>query len=118
MYQGKLLILASGSRLSYHVFRCASALGHAVYVAGSGTAKILAASRYCKGYFGICFDIDNYEMAADELNAIVSKIGADWIIPSDAVTTRFLGAVRHLVATNTFPVPSPAVFDTLNDKSR
>jgi predicted ATP-grasp superfamily ATP-dependent carboligase len=79
---------------------------------------VLAASHYCKGYFGICFDIDNYESAADKLNAIVFKIGADWVIPSDAVTTRFLGAVRHLISTKAFPVPSPSVFDILNDKSR
>jgi hypothetical protein len=118
MYQGKLLILASGSRLPYHVLRCASVLGHRGYVAGSGTARLLATSRYCKRYFDVCFDIDKYEVAAYELNAIVSKIGADWIIPSDAVTTRFLGTVKHLMITNAFPVPSPLVFDTLNDKSR
>jgi predicted ATP-grasp superfamily ATP-dependent carboligase len=79
---------------------------------------LIASSRYCRKFFDVSFDADTYEAAITKLAFIIAETKVDWVIPSDARTTRFLAASKHALDVNVFPVPQPEIFDLLNDKSR
>src|SRR5262249_42459296 len=112
-----LLVLATGYRPQYRVLRCAAALGARVYVAGPECARSLALSRFCRGFFQIPLDETDPSIGR-RLDRLCAREKIWIVLPSDAVTTRFLSAVGHTLATPRFPVPDADSFHHLNTKER
>lgn len=112
-----ILMLSAGFVAQYRVMRCAAARGARVHVLGSGAAPSLALSRFCHAYRPFDFGRD-LQSAARAIDDYASRNGIDLVLPSDAPTTRFLAAVRPLLATASFPVPELAAFDELATKDR
>lgn len=113
-----VLILASTLRLPYRVLRCTAVLGHTVFVAGNDDVAPLIVSRQCSGFFAINIDRDDRNAITAEINSIVAQVAADYVIASDAKTTRLLAAIQDRIEADVFPLPPLAIFDDLNDKRR
>lgn len=116
----KALILANGFRLQYRTLRCAAPLFDRVEVYGTTDARALSRSLFCRrfhpsrsgpGAFGTVADLD-------AVNRILTERGIDYLLPSDADTTRFLAEHRTSIAAACYPVPNAGTFDTLNDKAQ
>lgn len=113
----KCLILASGSRLQYRTLRCAAEYFRSAYVLGSSEARPLSSSRACKAFFDAPVGRDNFQdLAPDLINTICADLRIGYILPSDSITTRYLTTTRDRLEPRSFPVPSTAVFDVLDNK--
>ena len=116
----RALIIANGFRLQYRVLRCAAAYFEDVFVLGAGEASSLRHSSQCTDYFP--FPKSFSEMSDDEIittiNDVCDELAIDCIVPSCAVTTRFLAVHGNDLLAPHFPVPAQSVFDVLNDKWR
>ena len=112
-----ILVLASGFAPQYRVLRCAAATGAAVYILGDKRAVWLAISRYCRKFvdWQVGWDVAAPSVVA-ALNEIIAEHSIDCVVPSDALTTRFLSLVRKDLQCRTFPVPDTHAFDQLNTK--
>ncbi|KRE05848.1 hypothetical protein ASE63_05880 [Bosea sp. Root381] len=116
----KALILANGFRLQYRALRCAAPLFDAVHVYGTADAKSLSQSAFCRRFHARRSTDEPFATPADveAIGRILSEEGIDYILPSDADTTRFLAEHRGSLPATCYPVPTPEAFDSLNDKSR
>ncbi|MDF9392761.1 MULTISPECIES: ATP-grasp domain-containing protein [Methylococcus] len=115
-----LLLMASNTPFQYRVLRCAAQAGASVFILGSGRAKFLAWSRYCKDFvlYPRDFGEENSSELVDIINSLSSILDIDYVIPGCGDTTRLLGQIRDRLHSKCFPVPPPSVFDTLNDKGK
>jgi biotin carboxylase len=114
---GSCLVLATGSRLQYRALRCAADYFHAVYVLGTSEARPLSMSHACSGFFDAQSTKDRFhEIRSSTLNEICTVKQIGYIIPSDAITTRYLATVKDHVNARCFPVPTAEVFDVLDNK--
>ena len=114
----RLLLLASNFGAPYRALRCVAALGTEVYVVGSGPARSLALSRFCRRFEPFSFELKNVEDAACRLDAAARAVGADMVVPSDFETTRFLAQVRPYLLTPTFPLSAPETIEQLGTKDQ
>jgi ATP-grasp domain-containing protein len=116
--QGQLsvLVLASGWRLQYRALRCAAACFDRVYVLGTKEARPLALSLWCHSFHQLRFEEGFGPGSISFIRRLCEKLRIDWIIPSDARTTRFLTVAGNMLGPKSFPVPNTAVFDQLSDK--
>lgn len=116
----KALILANGFRLQYRTLRCAAPLFDAVHVYGPADARSLAKSAFCRRFHPRRSPEQPFATPADveAIRHILSEEGIDYILPSDADTTRFLAEHRGSFSAICYPVPTVEAFDDLNDKAR
>lgn len=112
-----ILQLSSWFGAQYRVLRCAAAGGGEITVAGPEGARALAKSRYCKRFVPLSFEGAACATAAD-IDTYARRYNIDLVIPSDAVTTRFLSTIAKDLQTPHFPVPETAAFDRLVSKDR
>jgi glutathione synthase/RimK-type ligase-like ATP-grasp enzyme len=112
------LIVAFAFKLNYHVLRLAEASGCTVHVLGRDCGLGLKFSRFCSSYQHFDFDptTQSLEKAVMEIERAIARVSADVILPSDAVSTRLLAAVADRLSIPTYPLPSAALFDTMNNK--
>jgi hypothetical protein len=117
--QGQLsvLVLASGWRLQYRALRCAAACFDRVYVLGTKEARPLALSVWCHSFHQLRFEEGFGPGSISFIRRLCEELRIDWVIPSDARTTRFLTEAGTMLGPKSFPVPNTAVFDQLSDKS-
>jgi biotin carboxylase len=113
----RLLFLATDFAAQYRALRCVAALGAEVYVAGSGPARSLALSRYCRRFLPFAFEDAGAEAAA-ELETIAADVQADMLVPGDLPATQFLARVRPHLTTPVFPLSDPAAIAALGTKDR
>lgn len=116
--QGQLsvLVLASGWRLQYRALRCAAVCFDRVYVLGTKEARPLALSVWCHSFHQLRFEGFG-PGSISFIRRLCEELRIDWVIPSDAHTTRFLTEAGTMLGPKSFPVPNTAVFDQLSDKS-
>lgn len=116
----KALILANGFRLQYRTLRCAAPLFESVEVYGTSDSRTLARSFYCRRFHPSRSGPDAFGTPADigAINEILITRGLDYILPSDADSTRFLAEHRSALAATSYPVPDVETFDALNDKAQ
>jgi len=115
-----ILLLGFASAQPYHVMRCAAAAGHSVSVLGNGPAQNLLRSRACTDLYLSDFDYraPDYRILTAEIAHLAIAIGFDLVMPSDAVATRALAAVKDEIPLPTTPLAEPGIIDTLNDPAR
>lgn len=113
----RLLFLATDFAAQYRALRCVAALEAEVYVAGSGPARSLALSRYCRRFLPLAFEGAGPEAAA-ELETIAADVQADMLVPGDLPATQFLARVRPYLTTPVFPLSDPAAIAALGTKDR
>jgi biotin carboxylase len=115
----RLLILAAGFRFQYRVLRCAAATGAEVTVIGDPTARGLARSRYCARFIpsAAALTLEHADALVEQINRVIEAHAIDRVLPGDGPTTRLLGGLQQRLRAPCFPVPSPQVFDQLNDKA-
>jgi predicted ATP-grasp superfamily ATP-dependent carboligase len=117
----RILLLASGYGPQYRVLRCAAESGAEVYVVGNRhleDAGMLASSRFCREFIRI--DDRAFECGDESIrliNDICGELRIDWVLPSDAKTTRYLARYKSEIGTKVFPLPSVDVFERLNRKT-
>jgi predicted ATP-grasp superfamily ATP-dependent carboligase len=116
----RVLLLASGYGPQYRVLRCAAESGAEVYVVGNRhleDAGMLASSRFCRQFIRI--DDRAFDQGSGfthQLNELCKELRIDWVLPSDARTTRYLARHHHEIASKVFPLPGLDVFERLNSK--
>ena len=111
----RLLFLATDFAAQYRALRCVAALGAEVYVAGSGPARSLALSRYCRRFLPFAFEGAGPEAAA-ELQTIAADVQADMLVPGDLPATQFLARARPYLTTPVFPLSDSAAIAALGTK--
>ncbi|HEY1962188.1 MAG TPA: ATP-grasp domain-containing protein [Rhizomicrobium sp.] len=114
----RILLLAAGFAAQYRVLRCAAALHAEVCVLGSGAARSLALSRYCRQFRPFSFDAAEPVEAARRLDAEAHRWRADIVLPGDFATTKFLARVQPHLRTAAFPLPDADSVDSLGGKDR
>ena len=115
----RVLLLAAGFSAQYRVLRCAAALPADVHVLGTGSARSLSLSRYCRSFQEIDFgSAEEISVSAARIDEVASRLGVELILPSDASTTRFLIRARPHLATPCFVLPDLETFDALATKDR
>jgi hypothetical protein len=114
----RILQLAFAYQLQYVVMRCAHLAGHEVHVLGAGHARGFRYSLACSSYHEL-----EHVPGRDALDDIVAevihwigKLGAEAVLPSDALSTRLLIAIADRLPVGTCPLPVASCFDALNDK--
>ena len=112
-----VLILASEWRLSYRTLRCAARCFDRIYVVGTRRARPLARSSFCQSFHYLPLEEDFGKTIVPLINHLCATLFIDWVIPSDARTTRFLTESRGMLESKSYPVPDTSTFDLLNDKS-
>lgn len=114
------IMLAFACKQQYHALRAAAAAGHEVHVLGQDCARGLRLSRYCASYRNFDFDplSQPIDAALTEITHWTRKLSADYILPSDIVSTRLLAALAERLPVPTCLLPDAACFDKLNDKWR
>jgi predicted ATP-grasp superfamily ATP-dependent carboligase len=112
-----VLILATEWRLAYRTLRCAAACFDRVYVVGTSGARPLAFSFCCRSFYRLPLGKTFSAVSVSFIKHLSEKLRIDWIVPSDAATTRFLTVAAAMLGPKTYPVPGTATFDQLNDKS-
>jgi hypothetical protein len=114
-----ILLLAQSFQAPYRVMRCAAAAGANVFLFCNDDARSLALSRFCAGYRDFVFEPEpSPDAAAAEIEEFCRAYKIDMIFPADAIATRLLARVRHLLTTPVFPIPDLATFDQLVTKDR
>lgn len=114
-----ILLLAQSYQAPYRVMRCAAATGAKVFLLCNAEARSLAVSRFCAGWREFTFEPEPaVEAAAGEIERFCRAHKIDLILPADAIATRLLARVCHLLATPVFPIPDLATFDQLVTKDR
>jgi ATP-grasp in the biosynthetic pathway with Ter operon len=111
------LVLASEWRLQYRTLRCAARCFDRIYVLGTKEARPLAHSLSCQAFHHLPFEEGFDSTSVPFINRLTYQLSIDWVIPSDARTTRFLTENGAMLGPNSYPVPDTATFDLLNDKS-
>jgi hypothetical protein len=111
------LILASGWRLQYRTLRCAARCFDRIYVLGTKEAYPLARSLSCESFHFLPFKEGFGSTSVPFINRLCDQLSIDWVIPSDAHTTRFLTENEAMLGPKSYPVPDTAAFDALGDKS-
>ena len=114
----RVLLLAAGFAAQYRVLRCTAALGAASCVLGSGAARSLAFSRYCRVFRPFSFDDADAPEAARRLDAEAREWRADIVLPADFATTKFLARARPNLQTASFPLPECEAVESLGAKDR
>ena len=112
-----VLILASEWRLPYRTLRCAALCFDRVYVVGTKEAHPLARSLFCQSFHYLPFEDGFGRTSIPFINRLCDQLSIDWVIPSDAHTTRFLTENKAALRPKSYPVPDTATFELLNDKS-
>jgi predicted ATP-grasp superfamily ATP-dependent carboligase len=113
----RLLLLATDFGSQYRALRCAAALGAEVFVLGSGAARSLALSRYCKRFLPFSFESGDAAAAA-VVEAAASALDIDMLVPADLPSAEFLARVKAHLHTPTFPLPDAAALEALGTKDR
>ncbi|WP_164919637.1 ATP-grasp domain-containing protein [Hansschlegelia zhihuaiae] len=110
-------MLAEGFRLQYRVLRCAAETFNDVFVLGTRNAVPLRLSSFCRRFIPL---VGTRFSDGDDrrINQVCDEFGITFVLPSCLASTRFLARHRHLINASCFPVPSPEVFDQLDDKWR
>ena len=111
------LILASEWRLPYRTLRCAARCFDRIYVLGTKEAHPLARSLSCQSFHYLPFEEGFGSTSVPFINRLSDQLSIDWVIPSDARTTRFLTENGAMLGPKSYPVPDTATFDLLSDKS-
>ena len=111
------LILASEWRLPYRTLRCAARCFDRIYVLGTKEARPLARSLSCQAFHYLPFEEGFGSTSVPFINRLSDQLSIDWVIPSDARTTRFLTENGAMLGPKSYPVPDTSTFDLLNDKS-
>ncbi len=115
----RVLLLAENLRLPYRVLRCAAACFDDIYVLGAPGAVKLGTSKHCRRYFDLGESFGSFDPASVErINAICASYDIGQVLPSCAVTARYLSLHGRALHARHYPVPSVAVFDQLDDKWR
>src|SRR5690242_17305750 len=114
-----ILLLGFAFALPYHVMRCVAAAGHSVSVLGNGPARALRRSHTCEDLYLSDFDYrtQDHRILTREIAHLAITIGFDLVMPSDAVSTRALAAVKDEIPLPTTPVAPVEIFDTLHDST-
>src|SRR5262245_61917158 len=113
------LVLAADNDLPYRVLRCVSDAGLKTHVLGiSGSkASILATSRFCSSYHTIPRQALLTGAAVQDVNALIRQLRIRLVIPSDPVSTVFLGRFGAGLLADVFPVPGHEAFENLHAKN-
>ena len=112
-----VLILASAWRLPYRTLRCAARCFDRIYVLGTKEAGPLARSLFCQSFHYLPLGESFDRTSVPVINRLCAQLSIDWVIPSDAHTTRFLAESGAMLGSKSYPVPDTSTFDLLNDKS-
>lgn len=114
----RVLILASGFKLEYHVMRLVVAAGHSAHILGMGAARQFKYSRYCSSFHEFNFDPLSrpLEETLAELKTWINRLSVDLVIPSDIVSTRLLVELGPRLPMPTNALPTLECFDRVNDK--
>ncbi len=112
-----VLILASEWRLPYRTLRCAARCFDRIYVLGTKDAYPLARSLSCESFHFLPSKKGFDSTSVPFVNRLCDQLSIDWVIPSDAHTTRFLTENKAALGPKSYPVPDTATFELLNDKS-
>lgn len=113
----RALILAAGFRLQYRVLRCAAEAFDEVFVLGLPDAGNLKLSARCSRFFPAAAGFaEAHPETIAQVNDLCRTYDVDLVLPSCAETTRFIAMCGSDLATESYPVPSLAAFDTLDDK--
>jgi hypothetical protein len=115
-----ILLLGFAFALPYHVMRCAGAAGHSVAVLGNGPAHALLRSPSCADFYLSDFDYHapDYRILTQEIAHLAIAIGFDLVMPSDAVSTRALAAIKDEIPLPAATLTSVGIFDTLSHRAR
>jgi biotin carboxylase len=114
----RVLLLAAGFAAQYRVLRCAAALGAEVCVLGSGAARSLALSRFCRRFRPFSFHSADAVRAAQRLDEVAQEWRADIVLPGDFATTKFLARVKPHLQTACFPMSEAEAIESLGGKDR
>ncbi len=114
----KALMLAFNYTLPYHVLRAASRAGMQVHTLGAGPSRGLQLSRFSAGFRALTFNPAKPDIASvlAQISAECRRLNPDIILPADDLATEILAALRPLLPVRTIELPSPALFNRLNDK--
>jgi hypothetical protein len=112
-----VLLLGFAFALPYHVMRCAVAAGHRVTVLGNGPAQALLRSPSCADFYlsDFAYRTPDYSILVQEIAHLAIALDFDLVMPSDAVSTRALAAIKDEIPLPTTPLSPVETFDTLND---
>ncbi|MFL6690882.1 MAG: ATP-grasp domain-containing protein [Alphaproteobacteria bacterium] len=113
----RLLLLATDFGSQYRALRCVAALGAEVFVLGSGAARSLAMSRYCKRFLPFSFESGDTAAAA-AVEAAAGALDIDMLVPADLPSAEFLARVKAHLHTPTFPLSDAAALKALGTKDR
>jgi hypothetical protein len=86
-------------------------------VVGTKEAHPLARSLFCQSFHYLPFEDGFGRTSIPFINRLCDQLSIDWVIPSDAHTTRFLTENKGALGPKSYPVPDTATFELLNDKS-
>ena len=114
----RLLILCSRYSLPYRVLRCAAQDGTVVFTMGNDDSRSLRFSRYCRGFIETPHSIFGKRclQLADDINSAVARHGITMVLAAGHLAMRSLVQLQGHINVPCFPMPTPAQFDTLNNK--
>jgi predicted ATP-grasp superfamily ATP-dependent carboligase len=115
--QVRVLLLATDFGSQYRALRCVAALDAEVFVLGSGAARSLALSRYCKRFVPFSFQADDTAAAA-AVEAIAAELDIDMLVPADLSGAEFLARAKPHLHTPTFPLSDAAALEAIGTKDR
>ena len=102
-----------------HTGRCVALLFALIVFTCVGTKEAypLARSLFCQSFHYLPFEDGFGRTSIPFINRLCDQLSIDWVIPSDAHTTRFLTENKAALGPKSYPVPDTATFELLNDKS-
>src|SRR4051812_19991873 len=111
------LILATGFFLQYRALRCSSEIFSQVFVLGTKESKAFKLAVHCKEFIECDFNFNlEPSSAVRQINHLIKVLQINIVLPSDAITTRFLAEHGEKINAFRYPTPSALAFDRLNDK--
>jgi len=113
----RVLLLATDFGSQYRALRCFAALGAEVFVLGSGAARSLALSRYCKRFLPFSFEADDAAAAA-AVEAAAAELDIEILVPADLPSAEFLARLKPRLSTPTFPLSAAEALEALGSKDR
>ena len=112
------MLLATVPAVALQVLHCIADMPAEGHVLGLPRARRLALSRYCRSFRScnaLAPDAGLDELAA-AIEARISSIGIDVVVPSDRESTVRLSQVAPKLSVPTFPLSSPSVLRSLSHK--
>jgi hypothetical protein len=115
------LLIAFGYPVQYRALRCAAKAGLRVYVLGGQRAKMMRFSLSCARFLPVPDPEEAVGEATHDawvrtIEEHIARYKIELLIPSDAKSTLLLAQLRDRLSAPTFPAPTPATFELLNDK--